>query len=99
MDSMTARSATQDSVGPIPLGPSALVADIRSVGDLWVATAYDDLRRAGPDRAAQVRWVLDRYVNPWLALHAGTVGDITCFRVHAWLCWMFWSRGQYSSTG
>ena len=76
-----------------------LGADDRSVGDLWVATAYDDLRRAGPDRAAQVRWVLDRYVNRWFALHVGTVGDITCFRVHAWLCWMYWSRGPYSSTG
>ena len=85
--------------GTLPPGPSALGADIRSVGDLWVATAYDDLRRAGPDRATQVRWVLDRYVNRWLALRVGTVGDITCFRVHAWLCWMYWSRGPYSFMG
>ena len=77
--------ATQDSVGPIPPGPSALAADIRSVGDLWVATAYDDLRRAGLDRATQVRWILNRYVNPWFAPQTGTLGDITYFMVHAWL--------------
>jgi len=85
MTNIYAWSASQDSVGPIPPGPSALAADIRSVGDLWVATAYNDLRRAGPDRATQVRWILNRYVNPWFAPQTDTLGDITYFMVHAWL--------------
>jgi hypothetical protein len=51
-------SADIDHIEPLPLarGPSA--ADIRYIGELWVSTAYDDLRRAGPDRATQVRWIL-----------------------------------------
>ena len=99
MTNIYAWAATQGWVGPIPPGPSALVADIRSVGDLWVVTAYDDLRPAGLDRATQVRWILNRHVNPWFAPQTGTLGDTTCFRVHAWLCWMYWSRGPYSFMG
>ncbi len=57
-------SGMPDISGPAALAPSALPADIGSVGELWVNTAYDDLRRAGPDRATQVRWILNRYIVP-----------------------------------
>ena len=59
--------------------------DIASVGELWVTRAYDDLRRAGPDRATQVRWILSRYVNPWFEPQTSTIGEVTYFMVHAWL--------------
>jgi integrase len=32
-----------------------------------------------------VRWILNRYVNPWFAPQTDTLGDITYFMVHAWL--------------
>ena len=99
MTNIYAWSASQDSVGPIPPGPSALAADIRSVGDLWVAPAYDDLRRAGPDRATQVRWILNRYVNPWFAPQTDTLGDITYFMVHAWLLRLAGRRGTDPGRG
>lgn len=78
-------SAAIDSIGPVSSVRIALAADICSVGELWVSTAYDDLRRAGPDRATQVRWILNRYVNPWFAPQTATIGDVTYFMVHAWL--------------
>ena len=59
--------------------------DVASVASLWVAAAYDDLRRAGPDRAFEVRRVVDRYVVPGFGSQASTVGDISYFMVHEWL--------------
>ena len=60
-------------------------ADVATVSRLWVAAAYDDLRRAGPDRAMQVRRILDGYVVPWFGPQTSTVGDISYFMVHEWL--------------
>ena len=85
MTNIYAWSAGQDPVGATRQSPSELAADFRSVADLWVATAYDDLRRAGPDRAVQVRWILERYVHPWFVPQTDTIGDVTYFMVHAWL--------------
>lgn len=85
MTNIYAWSAGQDPVGATRQSPSELAADFRSVADLWVATAYDDLRRAGPDRAAQVRWILSRYVLPWFVPQTDSIGDVTYFTVHAWL--------------
>jgi len=50
-----------------------------------VVAAYDDIRRAGPDRAEQIRRILDGYVLPWFAPRTTTVGDITYTMVHEWL--------------
>ncbi|MHB1929066.1 MAG: hypothetical protein ACYCUG_06535 [Acidimicrobiales bacterium] len=58
-----------------------------------MAAAYDDLRRAGPDRARQVRRILDGYVLPWFAPQTTTVGDISYFMVHDWLLHLV-GRGQ-----
>ena len=79
MTNIYAWSASQDPVASTSPSPSELAADIRSVADLWVSTAYDDLRPAGPDRAAQVRWILERYVHPWFAPQTDTIGDVTYF--------------------
>lgn len=59
--------------------------DVASVAEKWAVAAYDDLRRAGPDRAAQVRRILDSYVLPWFVPRTSTVGDITYAMVHEWL--------------
>ena len=59
--------------------------DVASVGRTWVAAAYDDLRRAGPDRAEQVRRVLESYVIPWFGPQTNAVGEISYFMVHEWL--------------
>lgn len=59
--------------------------DVASVALMWVAAAYDDLRRAGPDRAEQVRHILACYVIPWFGPQTATVGDITYFMAHEWL--------------
>jgi hypothetical protein len=60
-------------------------ADVSSVARMWVAAAYDDLRRASPDRAFEVRRILDGYVTPWFGPQTTTVGDISYFMVHEWL--------------
>jgi integrase len=60
-------------------------ADVASVARMWVVAAYDDLRRAGPDRAFEVRRILDGYVIPWFGAQTTTVGDISYFMVHEWL--------------
>lgn len=52
---------------------------------MWVAAAYDDLRRAGPDRAEQVCRILASYVIPWFGPQTGTIVDITYLMVHEWL--------------
>ena len=70
-----------------------LRADVASVGRMWVDAAYDDLRRAGPDRAEQIRRILDSYVLPWFGPQTSTVGDISYFMVHEWLLNLV-GRGQ-----
>ena len=62
-----------------------VAADIASVARMWVAATYDDLRRAGPDRATQLRRILDSYVLPWFGPRTSTVCDITYFMIHDWL--------------
>jgi hypothetical protein len=59
--------------------------DVASVARMWVVAAYDDLRRAGPDRALEVRRILRSYVIPWFGRQTNTVGDISYFMVHEWL--------------
>ena len=59
--------------------------DVASVAGAWVAATYDDLRRAGPDRGARIRRVLESYVISWFDPQAKRVGDITYVMVHQWL--------------
>jgi hypothetical protein len=67
-----------------PTGPR-LADDIASVAHRWVAAAYDDLRRAGPERADQVRRLLDGYVIPWFGPQTTTVADVSYGMTHQWL--------------
>lgn len=67
------------------LAARGVAGDVASVAGMWAVAALDDLRRAGPDRAAQVRRILESYVLPWLVPRTGTVGDISYVMVHEWL--------------
>ena len=72
---------------PRPLAPTSLrlADDVASVAHRWVAAAYDDLHRAGPERADQVRHLLDGYVIPWFGPQTVTVADISYAMTHQWL--------------
>lgn len=85
MVSAHVRSSTPFPRPDVSSAASGFRADVESVARMWVAAAYDDLRRAGPDRARQVRRILDGYVLPWFAPQTSTVGDISYFMVHDWL--------------
>jgi integrase len=63
----------------------ALADDVASVARRWAAAAYDDLRRAGPERADQVRSILDGYVVPWFGPQTTTVADVSYVMAHQWL--------------
>lgn len=78
-------TAQATSVSSAASARQEVADDAASVAQMWVAATYDDLRRAGPDRATQVRRVLDSYVIPWFGPRTSTVGDITYFMVHEWL--------------
>lgn len=76
--------------GPSPWSLEALAVrgvsgDVALVAGMWAVAAYDDLRRAGPDRAEHVRRILDSSVLPWFVSRTSTVGDISCAMVHEWL--------------
>lgn len=62
-----------------------LANDIASVARRWVAAAYDDLRRAGPERADQVRHLIDGYIVPWFGPQTTTVADVSYVMTHGWL--------------
>ncbi len=59
--------------------------DIASVADAWMAAAYEDLRRGGPERAERVRRIVDAYLVPWFAPRTTTIADVTYFMAHEWL--------------
>ncbi|MGH9081773.1 MAG: hypothetical protein ACRDWN_00370, partial [Acidimicrobiales bacterium] len=59
--------------------------DVASVANAWMAAAYEDLRRAGPERAEQVRRIVDAYLVPWFAPRTKTITDVTYFMAHEWL--------------
>jgi integrase len=59
--------------------------DIASVANAWMAAAYEDLRRGGPERAERVRRIVEAYLVPWFAPRTTTVADVTYFMAHEWL--------------
>jgi predicted site-specific integrase-resolvase len=65
-----------------------LQGDIASVCKAWTVAAYDDLRRAGPERADQIRHLIETYLVPWFAPRTQSVTDITYFMAHDWLLWL-----------
>ncbi|MHB1554381.1 MAG: hypothetical protein ACYCZP_10690 [Acidimicrobiales bacterium] len=59
--------------------------DIASVANAWMAAAYEDLRRGGPERADRVRRMVEAYLVPWFAPRTTTIADVTYFMAHEWL--------------
>jgi hypothetical protein len=91
--------ADPTSGSPATVAARELTADVASVARIWAAAAYDDLRRAGPDRATHVRRILDSYVLPWFGPQTSTVGDISYFMVHEWLLTLVGRRRSESDDG
>lgn len=74
------RPAKQASPAPAKVAP-----DIASVSQAWVAAAYEDLRRGGPERAERVRRIVEAYLVPYFAPRTTTVADVTYQHCHDWL--------------
>jgi hypothetical protein len=51
-------TASPNPWSPEVLAARGVVGDVASVAEMWVVATYDDFRRAGPDRAAQIRRTL-----------------------------------------
>lgn len=73
--------------GRAEIAPAApqIHPDIASVAQAWMAAAYEDLRRAGPERAGNVRRIVDAHLVPWFAPRTKTIADVTYFMAHEWL--------------
>jgi integrase len=65
--------------------PAKLAPDIASVSKAWMAAAYEDLRRGGPERADRVRRIVEAYLVPYFAPRTTTVADVTYQHCHDWL--------------
>ena len=63
----------------------AILPDIGSVADAWMAAAYEDLRRGGPERAERVRRIVEGYLVPWFAPRTTTIAEVTYVMAHEWL--------------
>ena len=72
------------STSPVRSAP-AIRPDIASVADAWMAAAYEDLRRGGPERAERVRRIVEAYLVPFFAPRTTTITDVTYVMAHEWL--------------
>ena len=70
---------------PRPSEAPRLQPDVASVARAWMAAAYEDLRRGGPERAERVRRIVEGFLVPWFAPRTATVSDVTYFMAHEWL--------------
>ncbi len=70
---------------PAQSEPAKLQPDVASLAKAWMAAAYDDLRRGGPERAERVRRIVEGFLVPWFAPRTATVADVTYFMAHEWL--------------
>ncbi len=83
------RFRRRKSSKPAPPAPEfQLQGDIASICKAWTTAAYDDLRRAGPERADQIRHLIETYLIPWFAPRTQSVADISYFMAHDWLLWL-----------
>jgi len=62
-----------------------LQPDVASLARAWMAAAYEDLRRGGPERAERVRRIVEGFLVPWFAPRTATIADVTYFMAHEWL--------------
>ena len=68
-----------------PTEAPCLQSDVASLARAWMAAAYEDLRRGGPERAERVRRIVEGFLVPWFAPRTATVSDVTYFMAHEWL--------------
>ncbi len=73
--------------------------DVASVANAWMAAAYEDLRRGGPERAESVRRIVEAYLVPWFAPRTETVADVTYYMVHEWLLHLVGRAATNGSNG
>jgi hypothetical protein len=78
--------------------PRKISPEVASVAQAWMAAAYEDLRRGGPDRAERVRRIIDGYLVPWFAPRTATIADLSYFMVHDWLLHLI-GRDQVAESG
>ena len=65
--------------------PAKLSPDVASVAHAWMAAAYEDLRRGGPERAERVRRIVEGFLVPWFAPRTTTISELSYFMAHEWL--------------
>ncbi|MGH9101964.1 MAG: hypothetical protein ACRDYD_03120, partial [Acidimicrobiales bacterium] len=70
---------------PVRVETPKLQPDVASVAQAWMAAAYEDLRRGGPERADSVRRIVEGYLVPWFAPRTATIVDLSYFMAHEWL--------------
>ncbi|HVA73042.1 MAG TPA: hypothetical protein VNF71_00575 [Acidimicrobiales bacterium] len=68
-----------------PTEAPRLQPDVASLARAWMAAAYEDLRRGGPERAERVRRIVEGFLVPWFAPRTATIADVTYFMAHEWL--------------
>lgn len=68
-----------------PTEAPRLQPDVASLSRAWMAAAYEDLRRGGPERAERVRRIVEGFLVPWFAPRTTTIADLTYFMTHEWL--------------
>jgi hypothetical protein len=73
--------------------------DVASVDSAWMAAAYEDLHRGGPERAESVRRVVEPHLVPWFAPRTETIADVTYYMVHEWLLHLVGRTGSNGSNG
>jgi len=79
------RNPTAPGAGRRAEAAPVIRPDIASVANAWMAAAYEDLRRGGPERAERVRRIVEAYLVPWFAPRTTTIADVTYFMAHEWL--------------
>ncbi|HZT66282.1 MAG TPA: hypothetical protein VFA11_10890 [Acidimicrobiales bacterium] len=79
------RARTRPAKAPARPAPAKVAPDIASVSQAWMAAAYEDLRRGGPERAERVRRIVEAYLVPYFAPRTTTVADVTYQHCHNWL--------------
>ena len=92
------RTAKPPRPKPRPPAAPRLQADIASLSRAWMAAAYEDLRRGGPERAERVRRIVEGFLVPWFAPRTTTIADVTYFMAHEWLLHLV-GRDRAEATG
>ncbi|MDA8282087.1 MAG: site-specific integrase, partial [Actinomycetota bacterium] len=93
----TRKPATRPKAAARP-EPRKISPDVASVAQAWMAAAYEDLRRGGPERAERVRRIVEGHLVPWFAPRTTTITDVSYLMAHEWLLRLV-GRDRPGSTG